>query len=106
MATKERYQNPVPDDTVILRLFVYNQNSFSNDPDMFYRFELDNDDKDYELCIYLNRISDKGGFYTFENNLIGGSDYVPKNDIEDIHNFAEVIANYSRKVLDEFEKGR
>jgi hypothetical protein len=30
MAIKERYQNPVPDDTVILRLFVYNQNSFSN----------------------------------------------------------------------------
>ncbi len=30
MATKERYQNPVPNDTVVLRLFVYNQNSFSN----------------------------------------------------------------------------
>ena len=30
MATKERYQNPVPDDKVILRLFIYNQNSFSN----------------------------------------------------------------------------
>ena len=81
------------------------QTDFSNQPEMFYRFELDNDDKDYELCIYLNRISDKGGFYTFENNLIGGSDYVPKNHIKDIHNFAEVIANYSRKVLDTYEKG-
>ena len=30
MSTKERYQNPTTDDTVILRLFVYNQNSFSN----------------------------------------------------------------------------
>lgn len=30
MATKERYQNPVPNDTVVLRLFVYNQNTFSN----------------------------------------------------------------------------
>lgn len=30
MPTKERYQNPVPDDTVVLRLFVYNQNNFSN----------------------------------------------------------------------------
>lgn len=30
MAIKERYQNPVPDDTVVLRLFVYNQNNFSN----------------------------------------------------------------------------
>jgi hypothetical protein len=30
MAIKERYQNPVPDDTVLLRLFVYNQNAFSN----------------------------------------------------------------------------
>jgi hypothetical protein len=30
MATIERYQNPVPNDTVVLRLFVYNQNSFSN----------------------------------------------------------------------------
>jgi hypothetical protein len=29
-ATKERYQNPVISDTVILRLFVYNSNNFAN----------------------------------------------------------------------------
>jgi hypothetical protein len=29
-ATKERYQNPVITDTVILRLFIYNSNNFAN----------------------------------------------------------------------------
>lgn len=29
-ATKERYQNPVITDTVVLRLFIYNSNNFAN----------------------------------------------------------------------------
>ena len=72
----------------------------------YYRFEFENGNADFPLCIYLNRECGEQGSYAFENNLMDTPGFIRKEGINDLYTFKVNMEGYIAAVLIDWENDK
>lgn len=83
-----------PDDTIM------------DNENQYYRFEFENGNADFPLCIYLQRENDVVGNYSFENNLTETKLSIQKEGIKELYIFKIAIEGYIASVLIDWENNK